>query len=146
MDRFRRDRQTEPGDDFSIDVQHRLGPDQPGYRQAFFTALLRGVRDYCDAYHGGSWRPDMLRLLVANGVATSPELLDAIPWPSRNPDGYIPRPSLTDVQHWYVPQGLVRTELPLDRLVDESFAENADPALGPFKLAPVSSAKAGCGR
>src|SRR5262249_29043399 len=52
----------------------------PDTAKAFFTALLRGVRDYCDAYHGGSWRPDMLRLLVANGVATSPELLDAIPW------------------------------------------------------------------
>ena len=45
----------------------------PEVAQAFFTALLRGVRDYCDAYHGGSWRPELLKLLVANGVSTSVE-------------------------------------------------------------------------
>ena len=50
----------------------------PDTAKAFFTALLRGVRDYCDAYHGGGWRPELLRLLVANGVSTSPELLDTI--------------------------------------------------------------------
>jgi NitT/TauT family transport system substrate-binding protein len=118
----------------------------PDTAKAFFTALLRGVRDYCDAYHGGGWRPELLRLLVANGVSTSPELLDTIPWPSRSPDGSIPRASLTDVQHWYVTRGLVRTELPLDRLVDESFAEDANRALGPFRLAPAPTSKAGCGK
>jgi NitT/TauT family transport system substrate-binding protein len=101
---------------------------------------------YCDAYHGGAWRRELLRLLVANGVSTSPELLDTIPWPSRSPEGYIPRASLTDVQHWYVTQGLVRTDLPLDRLVDESFAQDANRALGPFRLAPAPTSKAGCGK
>jgi NitT/TauT family transport system substrate-binding protein len=118
----------------------------PDTAKAFFTALLHGVRDYCDAYHGGAWRPELLRLLVTNGVSTNPELLDAIPWPSRNPDGYVPRSSLADVQHWYVAQGLVRSELPLDRLVDESFAQDANRTLGPFRLAPASSQKAGCGK
>ena len=45
---------------------------------AFFTALLRGVRDYCNGYHGGSWRPELLKLLVANGVSTNVETLDSI--------------------------------------------------------------------
>jgi NitT/TauT family transport system substrate-binding protein len=118
----------------------------PDTAKAFFTALLRGVRDYCDAYHGGAWRPELLRLLVANGVSTSPELLGTIPRPSRNPDGYVSRLSLADVQHWYVTQGLVRTELPLDRLVDESFAQEANRTLGPFRLVSESSSKAGCGK
>src|SRR5262245_38194000 len=66
----------------------------PDIAKRFFTALLRGVRDYCDAHHGGAWRPELLRLLVANGVSTSPELLDAVLCPSRSPDGYVPRASL----------------------------------------------------
>src|SRR5262245_15675511 len=118
----------------------------PDAAKAFFTALLRGVRDYCNAYHGGTWRPDLLRLLVANGVSTSAELLDTIPWPARNPDGFVYRSSLADVQRWYVAQGLVRAELPLDRIVDESFAQDANRKLGPFRLERQDSTKAGCGR
>ena len=37
-------------------------------------------------------------------------------------------------------------ELPLDRLVDESFAQDANRALGPFRLAPAPASKAGCGK
>ncbi len=114
--------------------------------QAFFTALLRGVRDYCDAYHGGAWRPELLKLLVANGVATSTELLDAIPWPARNPDGYVRRQSLLDIQHWYVSQRLVREELPYERFADDGFATEANRKLGPFKLAATESGKLGCGK
>jgi NitT/TauT family transport system substrate-binding protein len=118
----------------------------PETAQAFFTALLRGIRDYCSAYHGGPWRPELLRLLVANGVATSAELLDSIPWPARNPDGYVFRDSLADVQRWYVSQGLVRAELPLDQIVDDRFAKDANRALGPFRLDAPEDGKAGCGR
>jgi NitT/TauT family transport system substrate-binding protein len=102
--------------------------------------------DYCNAYHGGTWRPELLRLLVANGVSVSAELLDTIPWPARNPDGFVRRESLADVQRWYVAQGFVRAELPLERIVDESFAEKANRWLGPFRLERVDSAKSGCGR
>jgi NitT/TauT family transport system substrate-binding protein len=118
----------------------------PTVAQSFFTALLRGVRDYCNAYHGGPGRPELLRLLVANGVANNTETLDAIPWPARNPDGYVFRDSLVDVQRWYIKQGLVRSELPIDQLFDNKFADNANRALGPFKLENAASTKAGCGR
>jgi NitT/TauT family transport system substrate-binding protein len=118
----------------------------PATAEAFFTALLRGVRDYCNAYHGGTWRPELLRLLVANGVSTSAELLDAIPWPARNPDGYVRRESLADVQRWYATQGLVRTELPLDQIADESFAREANRKLGAFRPEPADSTRAGCGK
>ena len=50
------------------------------------------------------------------------------------------------VDRLYVTRGLVRTELPLDRLVDESFAQDANRALGPFRLAPAPTSKAGCGK
>jgi len=118
----------------------------PEAAQAFFTALLRGVRDYCNAYHHGSWRPELLKLLVANGVSTSVETIDSIPWPVRNPEGYVFKDSVADVQKWYVQQGLVREELPLDKVIDTKFAENANKALGPFKIENTTSTLKGCGR
>jgi NitT/TauT family transport system substrate-binding protein len=118
----------------------------PEAAQAFFTALLRGVRDYCNAYHGGPGRAEMLKWLVANGVSTSVETLDSIPWPARSPDGYVFKDSAADVQKWYVQQGLVRAEMPMDKVVDTTFAENANKALGPFKLANSASTLKGCGR
>lgn len=118
----------------------------PEVAQAFFTALLRGVRDYCNAYHHGAWRPELLKLLVANGVSTNVETIDSIPWPVRNPEGYVFKGSVADVQKWYVSQGLVREELPLDKVIDTKFAENANKALGPFKLENTASTLKGCGR
>ena len=119
---------------------------EPDTAQKFYTAMLRGAHDYCNAYHGGSWRPELLRILVANGVAPNVELLDAITWPSRNPDGRIGKEFLLDVQRWYVKQGLARSELSLDQLVESSLAENANKAVGPFKLENTASSKSGCGK
>jgi NitT/TauT family transport system substrate-binding protein len=118
----------------------------PEAAQAFFTALLRGVRDYCNGYHGGAWRPELLKLLVANGVAPNVETIDSIPWPARNPEGYVNRESAGDVQKWYVQQGLVKEALPLDKVIDTKFAENANKALGPFKVENAASKLKGCGK
>lgn len=118
----------------------------PEVAQKFFTQLLRGVRDYCNAYHGGSFRPALLKMLVANGVASSVETIDKIPWPVRNPDGLVFKDSVVDVQKWYVQQGLVRSELPIDKVVNDDFAKNAVKELGPFKLENTASTLGGCGR
>jgi len=114
--------------------------------QNFYTALMRGVRDYCNAYHGGSWRPELLKLLVANGVAPTVEILDRIRWPARNPDGHISKEFLTDVQKWYVSAGVVRTEAPMDQILDTRYADEANKKLGPFKLENTASTKKGCGK
>jgi NitT/TauT family transport system substrate-binding protein len=118
----------------------------PDAAQAFFTALLRGVRDYCNAYHRGAWRPELLKLLVANGVSTSVEVIDSIPWPARSPEGYVHKDSAADVQKWYVQQGLVKEALPLDKVIDTRFADNANKALGPFKVENAASTLKGCGK
>ena len=118
----------------------------PEAAQAFFTALLSGVRDYCNAYHGGSWRPELLKLLAANGVGISAEQIDSIPWASRSPTGFVHKDSATDAQRWYVQQGLVREELPFEKTVDNTFAENANKALGPFRLENAASKLKGCGK
>jgi ABC-type nitrate/sulfonate/bicarbonate transport system substrate-binding protein len=118
----------------------------PKAAQDFYIAMLRGARDYCNAYHGGAWRPDLIKLLVANGVAPNAELLDSIPWPARNADGRPGKEFLLDVQRWYVKQGLVRSEFTLDQIWEQRFADEANARLGPFKLENTTSTKAGCGK
>ncbi|MGZ5865198.1 MAG: ABC transporter substrate-binding protein [Xanthobacteraceae bacterium] len=114
--------------------------------QDFYTAVIRGTHDYCNAYHGGSWRPEMLKILVANGVAPTTELLDKIRWPARNPDGRISPDFLTDVQRWYIKAGVVRTEAPIDQVLDTRYADTANKIVGPFKLENTADTKPGCGK
>ena len=82
----------------------------------------------------------------ANGVAPTVELLDRIRWPARNPDGRISKEFLSDVQKWYVSAGVVRSEAPLDQVLDTRYVDEANRKLGPFKLENAASTKAGCGK
>jgi hypothetical protein len=104
------------------------------------------VHDYCNAYHGGSWRPELLKILVANGVAPTTQILDSIRWPARNPDGAISTDFINDVQDFYVKAGVVRSIAPIDTVLDRHYAEVANKKVGPFKLENTSSTKKGCGR
>jgi NitT/TauT family transport system substrate-binding protein len=112
--------------------------------QKYFTALLRGVRDYCSAYHGGPTRGDVARALVSNNVVPSPEFLDRLPWNSRNPNGEVQYASVLDIQKWYVKQGLVSRELPIESIVEPRFAKTAVQALGPFNPGVAGDLKPGC--
>ena len=55
----------------------------------FFLGYLRGVRDYCQAYHGGSPRKQIIDLLIRSGTETRLELLNEYVWPARDPFGRI---------------------------------------------------------
>jgi NitT/TauT family transport system substrate-binding protein len=118
----------------------------PVEAQNFFIGMMRGVRDYCDAYHHGPNRREMLDFLVANGVALSADALDAIPWPARNADGKLFEMALNDVQQWYVEQGLSQGILPMQSVIDSSLADRANAKLGPFLIQNKASPLAGCGR
>jgi NitT/TauT family transport system substrate-binding protein len=110
----------------------------------FFLAYLRGVRDYCQAYHGGSTRQEIVNLLISTGTERRPEILNEYPWPARDPDGKILMDSMLDIQDWYVKNHFVSKALRAGRLIDASYAEEAAKKLGPFVLEKPSSLFAGC--
>jgi NitT/TauT family transport system substrate-binding protein len=110
----------------------------------YFLAYQRAVRDYCQAYHGGSNRQEVMDILVRTGLETRVEVLNSYPWPARNPDGHINVPSLLDMQKYYIREGLATRELPVEKLVDNEFVDDANAKLGPFKLEKADSALAGC--
>ena len=55
---------------------------KPAAVQGFFVALLRGTRDYCQAYHGGRNRKEIEEIIIRTGIEKRPQIL-ALPWPSR---------------------------------------------------------------
>jgi NitT/TauT family transport system substrate-binding protein len=110
----------------------------------FFLAYLRGVRDYCQAYHGGPTRQELVNLLISTGTERRPDVLNQYPWPARDPDGKIVMDSMLDIQNWYVKNRFVSKAFPAGRLIDARYADEAAKKLGPFTLEKPSSPLAGC--
>ena len=115
------------------DLAHRL-----------FVAVARGTRDYCEAYHHGANRGEVVDIMMKHGVAGDHETLDKFPWQARDPNGRFNMASLLDVQDWYLKEGYIKNKLPPEKLVDPSYAEEAAKKLGPFTLANKADKLAGC--
>jgi len=116
----------------------------PELPRDFVLGYLRGARDYCQAYHGGSPRRQIIDLLVRSRTETRPELLDEYIWPSSDPFGRVNVDSMLDMQAWFARNKFIGAQVPADRLVDARYAEYAAQKLGPFVLENKASQLAGC--
>jgi len=110
----------------------------------YFVAYLRGVREYCQAYHGGPNRQEVIDIAVRSGAEARPEVIDRIAWPARSPDGRISLESLLDMQAFYVKAGLTQKQFPAERLVNRAVVDHAVQKLGPFVLQNKDSKLPGC--
>lgn len=117
--------------------------EKPAAAEAFFLALMRGTRDYCQAYHGGRNRQEVIEILMRTGIEKRPEIL-ALPWPSRKATGLVSAAAITEVLDWYRANGFVKGDVPRDRLVDNRWMEAANAKLGPFVLENAASRIPGC--
>jgi NitT/TauT family transport system substrate-binding protein len=109
-----------------------------------FVAFARAGREYCDAYHHGPNRAAVVDELVRHGIMADRALLDGMAWQARDPDGRFDAASLQDIQEFFHREGLLAKMAPMDRVVDQSYAEAAAAALGPYKPANRDSKLAGC--
>lgn len=116
----------------------------PELVQNYMTAWLRGVREYCQAYHGGSNRQEVLDELVNSKTEPRRQLLEKYPWPARSPNGKINIASMLDINKWYVKNKMSAQEFPAERVVDGSFVDKAIAKLGPFELQNKDSKLPGC--
>jgi NitT/TauT family transport system substrate-binding protein len=108
------------------------------------TALMRGGRDYCQAYHHGPDRAEVIDAMLRNGIGRDKAQLDAVKWQARDPDGAYNRASVLDQERIFKKEGLLQKEAPYARLIDASLAAEAARKLGPFKLANPASPLEGC--
>jgi len=116
----------------------------PEVLRNYYTAYLRGVRDYCNAYHGAPIKDEIIAALIKHGSERRPELLHKYPWPARSPNGRVNMASMLDMQDWYVANKLSTAKLQPEKLMDLSYADYANKKLGPFALANKDSKTPGC--
>ena len=109
-----------------------------------FVALVRGIRDYCQAYHNGANRREIIDIAVRTGVERREELLHKYPWQARDPNGRFNMASLLDMQSFYLKAGLSQTQFPPERLATREFSDFALQKLGPFVVENKDSKLAGC--
>jgi NitT/TauT family transport system substrate-binding protein len=112
--------------------------------RAYYGAYLRGVRAYCNAYHGGKDRAAMIDLMIKTGTENRPDILHKYPWPARSPNGEINTDSALDMQSWYVKAKMSAAQLPLERLMNTSYIKEAVAKAPPFVLENKDSKLAGC--
>jgi NitT/TauT family transport system substrate-binding protein len=116
----------------------------PELLKKYYVAYMRGVRDYCQAYHSGPNRQYVIDLLIKTGTERRPEVLHQYPWASRDVLGKINVESLLDMQAWYQKNKFTTGQFPAQRLVDASYATYAAEKLGPFVLENKDSKLKGC--
>ena len=116
----------------------------PDLVRRYYIAYMRGVRDYCQAYHGGSNRKEMIDLMVRSGTERRPEMLNEYVWPSRDPLGRINIASALDIAGWYVKNKFTGAVPAAERLVDPTYVDYANGKLGPFVLENKTSTLKGC--
>jgi NitT/TauT family transport system substrate-binding protein len=109
-----------------------------------FVALARAGRDYCQAYHRGPNRAEVIDSLIANKIVSDRDMLDKMQWQARNPNGTFSVASLLSMQAFFKQEGIIDREVAAERLADTSFAEDAARELGPFELINKASKLAGC--
>jgi NitT/TauT family transport system substrate-binding protein len=116
----------------------------PDVAKNFFVAYIRGVRDYCQAYHHGSTRKEMIDLMVRYGIDRRPEFFEENPWPAREPDGRINVASVMDMQEWFAKNKFTHKVFPAERVIENTYVDYASAKLGPFTLENKDSPLAGC--
>lgn len=100
----------------------------------FVLGTLRGVRDYCNAYHRGPNRDEVTRILAKYSDVKDPALIDRIEWGATDVHGRIFEASLMDIQDTFFKEKLVSDQVPLGRLAPAAWVSDVAASLGPFSL------------
>ena len=116
----------------------------PDLAKKFFLALVKGGREFCQAYHHGPNRQEVVDILFKYKVAASAEQLEGMSWQARNPNGRFNVASLMDLQDWFFKEDIIKQKFPAERLVDTDYADYAEKQLPPFDLINKASSLKGC--
>jgi NitT/TauT family transport system substrate-binding protein len=117
---------------------------EPEVARRFFVALARAGRDYCQAYHHGPNRGEVIDVMLKNKVVEDRDLLDRMDWQARDPNGAVNLDSIASMQTFYKQERIIDKEAPKGSLVNTRFAEAAAGELGPIQLINASSKLKGC--
>src|SRR5579862_1946737 len=106
----------------------------PDLAKKFFLALVKGGREYCQAYHHGPNRAEVVDIMMKYKVAASAEQLDHMAWQARSPNGRFNVASLMDLQDFFFKENIIKAKFTPAQLVDTDYADYAEKSLPPFDL------------
>lgn len=105
----------------------------------FMYAFLRGVRYYNGALaHGklaGPNAENVIKILSENTPVKDSAIYHALTPNGSNPNGKVNMASLKTDYEFFVSQGLIEHPVDIDKVVDNSFVDEAIKRLGPYKAA-----------
>ncbi|MGE3935411.1 MAG: ABC transporter substrate-binding protein [Rhodospirillaceae bacterium] len=106
----------------------------PQAAKDFVYATLKGAHEFCNAYHHGPNRAEVVQILAKYSDVNDPAMIEKIDWGTRDPTGRIFEASLADIQDFYFKEKLTTKKFPLEQLVQNDWLADANRRLGPFKL------------
>jgi NitT/TauT family transport system substrate-binding protein len=109
----------------------------------FVRGTLRGVRDYCNAYHHGPNRAEVTRVLAKYSDVKDAAAIDQIEWGATDVHGRILEASLMDMQETFFKEKLVSDKVGIDKISPPAWVSEVAASLGPFALAH-DDGKPGC--
>ena len=115
---------------YNVDFTHQ----RPEAARGFMVAYVRGIRAYHDALReGGEKKAELVRIMIKHTNLKDPKIYNEIEWPNLNPNGALIAKSVADQQDFYVKMGRVEKPVPIEKVVDNSFADQAAKVLGPYR-------------
>ncbi len=113
--------------------------DHPDTARKFMVAYLRAARFYNDALaHGKFAGPNadrVIAILTQNAKIKDPALYRALVPSACDPNGTLDMASLRKDFEFFQQQKMIKADLTVDQVVDQSFARAAAAQLGPYKPA-----------
>ena len=100
----------------------------------FVLATLRGIRDYCNAYHHGANRAEVINYLAKYSDLKDPKMIDQIEWGSMDVAGRVFEQSLADIQDFYIRNKLIARKFTREELGPPDWVAGLAAKLGPFAL------------
>lgn len=99
----------------------------------FMIAYLQGVRVYNDAFVTGDKDQDkIIGILTKTTFVDKADIFRRMKPPGLDPNGYVLKDGVASDQEWYIKQGLVKERADLNKLIDNSYVENALKVLGKY--------------
>ncbi len=106
---------------------------RPDVAQRFMNAYIKGARFYNDALADGQPSPELVEILAANTSVKDPDLYQKMALPGINPNGKLNIEGMRHDSAWWHDAGLMSEPVPVEDVVNSSYAEKAVENLGPYE-------------
>lgn len=112
--------------------------------RAFTRATLRATRDYCDAYHSGDNRDEIIAILAERSDIKDPEFIDTqLEWQQLDVSGRVFEESMLDVQDFFAGRGAIESPITWEQMAPPAWVAEVAASLGEY-TPPAGSDLPGC--